>query len=92
MASAIAFLTAGATYKLNRQWFIGLRGDWTQLPAEPGIEVWGVSPYFEWWQSEWTRLRVQYSYSSRQLEEEEAENRLFFQVTWSLGPHKHAKY
>jgi hypothetical protein len=81
-----------ATYKLNRQWFLGLRADWTQLPAVPDSEVWGVSPYFEWWQSEWTRLRVQYSYSSRQLEEPEAENRLFFQVTWSLGPHKHEKY
>ncbi len=81
-----------ATYKLNRRWFIGLRGDWTQLPADPGADVWGVSPYFEWWQSEWTRLRVQYSHSSRQLEEAEAENRLFFQVTWSIGPHKHAKY
>ncbi len=81
-----------ATYKLNRRWFLGVRGDWTQLPSDRGSEAWGVSPYFEWWQSEWTRLRVQYSYSSRLLEEEAAENRLFFQVTWSLGPHKHAKY
>ena len=81
-----------ATYKLNRRFFFGLRGDWTELPEEPGSSLWGVSPYVDWWQSEWVRIRVQYSYSSRMFEEPEAENQLFFQVTWALGPHKHERY
>ncbi len=81
-----------ATYKLNRRMFFGLRGDWTDLPEQPGSSVWGVSPYMDWWQSEWVRIRVQYSHSSRMFEEPESENRLFFQVTWSLGPHKHERY
>jgi hypothetical protein len=81
-----------ATYKLNRQWFVGVRGDWTELPEEPGESVWGVSPYVDWWQSEFVRLRAQYSYSSRMFEEPEKENRLFFQVTWAMGPHKHEQY
>ena len=81
-----------ATYKLNRRLFLGLRGDWTDLPEEPGSSVWGFSPYMDWWQSEWVRLRVQYSYSSRMFETPQAENRLFFQVTWALGPHKHERY
>jgi hypothetical protein len=81
-----------ATYKLNRRLFVGLRGDWTELPSQPGESLWGVSPYVDWWQSEWVRIRVQYSYDSRMFEEPEAENQLFFQVTWSLGPHKHERY
>jgi len=81
-----------ATYKLNQRLFVGLRGDWTDLPLEPGSSVWGVSPYVDWWQSEWVRLRLQYSYNSRMFEEPESENQLFFQVTWSLGPHKHEQY
>ena len=83
---------AFATYKLNRRLFVGLRGDWTDLPGEPGSSLWGVSPYVDWWQSEWVRLRVQYSHSSRMFEEPGAENLLFFQVTWALGPHKHERY
>jgi hypothetical protein len=83
---------AYATYKLNRRLFFGLRGDWTDLPEQPGSNVWGVSPYMDWWQSEWVRIRFQYSYSSRMFEEPQSENRLFFQVTWSLGPHKHERY
>ena len=81
-----------ATYKLNRRLFVGLRGDWTELPEEPSESLWGVSPYADWWQSEWVRIRVQYSYSSRMFEEPERENQLFFQVTWALGPHKHERY
>jgi hypothetical protein len=81
-----------ATYKLNRRLFVGLRGDWTELPEVPGESLWGVSPYVDWWQSEWVRLRAQYSYSSRRFEEAESENQLFFQATWSLGPHKHEQY
>ncbi len=88
-----------ATYKLSRRGFLGLRADWTQLPELPGEEVWGLSPYVEWWQSEWVRFRFQYSYSSRAIEEApeeleslKGENRFFFQVTWSIGPHKHERY
>lgn len=81
-----------ATYKVNRRLFFGLRGDWSELPQEPGESLWGVSPYVDWWQSEWVRIRAQYSYSSRMFEEPERENQFFFQVTWSLGPHKHERY
>jgi len=80
------------TFKLDRRWSVGVRGDWTQISAEPGDELWGVSPYVEWWQSEWALLRVQYSHNSRQLEDPESENKFFFQIVWSLGPHKHEKY
>ena len=87
-------------YRLNRRVLVGLRADWTELPSARGEELWGVSPYVDWWQSEWVRVRVQYSHSTGILggEEEESaferkkDNRLFFQVTWALGPHKHEKY
>ena len=82
-----------ATYKVNRQWFAGVRGDWTEVPEDPGYDLWGVSPYLEWWQSEWARLRFQYEFNSRRFEErDQRDHRLFFQVTWAVGPHKHEQY
>jgi len=80
------------TYKLNRRSYVGLRGDYTQLPEEPGESLWGASPYFDWWQSEWARLRFQYGYSSRRIEIPQPEHRFFLQLTWAIGPHKHEKY
>jgi len=79
-------------FKLSRRSYVGLRGDWTELPEEPGESLWGASPYFEWWQSEWARFRIQYSYGSRQLEAPEPEHKFYFQLTWAIGPHKHEKY
>jgi len=79
-------------YKLNRRSFVGLRGDWTELPQVPDVSVWGVSPYFEWWQSEYARLRFQYSYLSQRFDEPQPEHKFYFQVTWAIGPHKHEKY
>jgi len=80
------------TRKLGQRWSAGMRVDWSELPDEPGQEIWGVSPYIEYWQSEWARLRFQYSHSSRLIEENRADNRFFFQVTWAIGPHKHENY
>ena len=80
------------TYKLDQRWLVGARLDWTELPEESGESLWGVAPYVEWWQSEWARLRLQYSRNSRRLEEDKKEHRFFLQVTWALGPHKHEKY
>jgi len=80
------------TLKLGQQWSAGVRFDWTELPEEPGQEIWGVSPYLEYWQSEWARLRFQYSHHSRLIEENRSDNRFFLQVTWSIGPHKHENY
>jgi len=91
LVNSVGTYTYG-TYKLNRRSYVGLRGDYTQLPAEPGESLWGASPYFDWWQSEWARFRLQYSYSSRRLEFPEPEHRFYVQLTWAIGPHKHEKY
>lgn len=80
------------TSKLSQRWSAGMRLDWVELPEEPGQEIWGISPYIEYWQSEWARLRFQYSHSSRLIEENRTDNRFFFQVTWAIGPHKHENY
>ena len=79
-------------FKLNRRSYVGLRGDWTELPEEPGVSLWGASPYFEWWQSEWARLRLQYSYASRLVLAPAPEHKFYIQLIWALGPHKHEKY
>lgn len=95
---ALGLYTYGL-YRFNRRLYLGLRFDWTENPTAPEQSLWGVSPYLEWWQSEWVRIRLQYAHNDRILGEpgEErfeptSENKLFFQVTWSLGPHKHEKY
>jgi hypothetical protein len=90
-ADALGAYTYGV-FKLSRRSFVGLRGDWTELPEAPDVGVWGASPYFEWWQSEYARLRFQYSYLSRRFEEPQPEHRFYFQLTWAIGPHKHEKY
>ncbi len=89
--SSIGTYTYGV-YKLSRRSFVGLRGDWTELPQAPGIDVWGASPYFEWWQSEYARFRFQYSYLSHRFEDPEPEHKFYFQLTWAIGPHKHERY
>jgi len=84
---------AYATYKMNRQWFAGVRGDWTQVPEDPAHDLWGVAPYLEWWQSEWARIRFQYEFNSRLLDERhDRDHRAYFQLTWAIGPHKHEQY
>jgi len=81
------------TFKLGRRWNVGLRGDWTEIPGTAGQSLWGVSPYVEWTQSEFTHWRVQYTYNSKRLDEpDDSENKLFFQIVWAMGPHKHEKY
>ena len=80
------------TRKLGERWRAGMRLDWTELPEQPGQELWGISPYFEFWQSEWARVRFQYSHNSRLIEENRTDNRFFLQVTWAIGPHKHENY
>ena len=80
------------TRKVGPRWSLGVRGDYTELPSEPGESMWGVSPYAEWWQSEWAKFRFQYSYGSRRFEEDDHDNRFSLQVIWALGPHKHEKY
>ncbi len=77
-------------YRIARRWIVGVRGDWVQDQRLAGHEFWGLSPYLTFWQSEYVRLRAQYSY--RDDNWYGAGNRFELQFTFAAGPHKHETY
>ena len=93
------------SWKFARRWIVGVRYDNAGVPNphvlphhedlidDPREVAW--SPYLTFWQSEFVRLRAQYQHVSRDFEWEygpESDNRLFLQVTFAAGPHKHEAY
>jgi hypothetical protein len=77
-------------YKFARRWIAGVRWDWVQDQRQEGHEFWGLSPYLTFWQSEFVRLRGQYSYRDDNLYG--TDNRFELQFTFAAGPHKHESY
>lgn len=77
--------------KLDARKWIGIRFGYTELPYEVADEYqWDISPTFDYWQSEFVMLRLQYSYTERSREEHD--HSVFLQTVWSMGPHKHEAY
>ena len=70
--------------QLNRDWYTGVRLDWTQNALDDRQEVWGVSPYLTWYWSEFLRFRAEYQHKGGDVA---TENTLYFQVTWVFGAH-----
>ncbi|MCS7311835.1 MAG: type IV secretion system protein [Acidobacteria bacterium] len=81
-----------AEYRLDRRWLVGLRADYVQRMDEADTHVWGLSPVLTFWQSEWVRLRLQYSYVRTGRPDRPTEHRWMFLLTWAAGPHKHENY
>ena len=76
--------------KFAARWFAGLRWDWVEDQREAGQEFWGLSPYLTFWQSEFVRLRGQYSYRDHNIHGND--QRFELQLTFAAGPHKHESY
>lgn len=76
------------TWKLNRQWILGVRGDKVQNP-EPGprMNEWAVTPSLTYWQSEFVYLRGLYERASDYSKS--ISNRFSLQLVFAMGPHKH---
>jgi hypothetical protein len=77
-------------YKFARRWITGLRWDWVEDQREADHEYWGVSPYLSFWQSEFVRLRGQYSLRDHNIFG--TDHRFELQFTFAAGPHKHEEY
>ncbi len=77
-------------YKFARGWIAGLRWDWVEDQRQADHEYWGVSPYLSFWQSEYVRLRGQYSYRDHNVYG--TDQRFELQLTFAAGPHKHESY
>jgi hypothetical protein len=70
--------------QLKRDWFTGMRLDWTQDPNDQRREAWGVTPYVSWYWTEFLRFRLSYQHRGGDRPEEDA---VWFQVTWLFGAH-----
>lgn len=80
-----------AELRVGRSWLLGARVDWTENPENPDATAWLVAPTLTWWQSEYVRVRAEYDLLGRSLEDAR-EGRFLIQVTFAMGPHKHATY
>jgi len=70
--------------QINRDWYTGVRFDWTQNAVDDRQEVWGVSPYVSWYWSEFLRFRLEYQHKDGDVKPEDT---LYFQLTWIFGAH-----
>lgn len=70
--------------QLNRDWFTGVRLDYTQDPNSDHREAWAVSPYLSWYWSEFLRFRLEYQHKSGDVP---TENNVYLQATWIFGAH-----
>jgi hypothetical protein len=73
-----------AQQQLNRDYYAGVRFDWTQNPLDDRQEVWGVSPYVSWYWSEFLRFRLEYQHKGGDVK---GEDTLYFQCTFIYGAH-----
>jgi hypothetical protein len=76
--------------RLSVRWWLGLRGDYVEIPDDPGRYERAVALDLTGWQSEFVFFRLQLA----RLEPswEGGQTRLTFQTVWSMGPHKHEVY
>ncbi len=70
--------------QLSRDWYTGVRVDYTENAVNDGQQVWGVSPYVTWYWSEFLRFRLEYQHKDGDVP---AEDILYFQATWIFGAH-----
>ena len=76
--------------KFSPHWIAGLRYDYVEDQREETHQYWGLSPYLTFWQSEFVRLRAQYSYRKDNVFG--TDNSYSLQFTVAAGPHKHDTY
>jgi hypothetical protein len=72
-------------WQLSRRWYVGARGDWVEPPEEEG-SLKGGQLLVKWFPTEFSQLRL--VYERQDPETGEALDRLIFQTTFALGPHR----
>ncbi|MEK6766644.1 MAG: hypothetical protein AABY49_10530 [Planctomycetota bacterium] len=88
--NSLGFYTFGE-YQLTRRLFAGVRFDYSQFPTNDKDSEWAISPYLTFWQSEFSRLRLEYSHKERNsvtMPVEEGDNALTLQATFTIGSHR----
>ena len=82
---------SAAELRVSPSWLVGGRFDQVRNPAEPGESQWMTSPTLTWWQSEFVRIRAEYDFLSG-IDGGDGSRMFLLQVTFAMGPHKHATY
>jgi hypothetical protein len=77
-------------WRLSARWLMGARIDYSQLPWDSGMKEQGGAICFDYWQSEFVFIRLQYTFIDRNFDEDD--HRFILQTSWAMGPHKHEKY
>ena len=72
-------------WQLARRWHVGARGDWVEPPEEEGT-LKGGQLLVKWFPTEFSQLRL--AYERQDHEGGESLDRLIFQTTFALGPHR----
>jgi hypothetical protein len=75
---------AVAQQQINRDWYGGVRLDWTQNAVDEHQEVWGVSPYVTWYWSEFLMFRVEYQHKAGDVRTSDG---VYFQCDFVFGAH-----
>jgi len=86
-----AGLWSTAELRVSPSWLVGSRFDKVENPADPDVTQWMASPTLTWWQSEFVRVRGEYDFLSG-VEGGDGSGMFILQVTFAMGPHKHATY
>jgi hypothetical protein len=81
--SAWGFYVLGQQ-QLHKDWYAGLRVDWTENPLLASEEMWAISPYVSWYWSEFLRFRVEYQHRDGDVENADV---LYVQATFIFGAH-----
>jgi len=73
-------------YQLNKEWYVGGRWDWTDIPTDLTAHETGLSGVLTYFPSEFTRYRLQLG----DLNQPELGQflRVMLEVTFMLGPHR----
>ncbi|MHC4993994.1 MAG: hypothetical protein ACYTGQ_02975 [Planctomycetota bacterium] len=79
-------------YQLARDWYMGLRYDYTEFPNSedrgPDDRDWALSPYLSWYMNELVRLRFEYQHHRFEEMGDWGEEDIFLlQLTFALGAH-----
>ena len=83
---------AFAQWQLDRNWYAGVRVDYTDFPAIEERAVtdrdWAVSPYVSFYLTEFLRLRFEYQHLEQRTDGSwDSEEIFFFQITYLFGAH-----
>ena len=70
--------------QFNRDWYAGVRLDYTENPNDDSQHAWAVTPYVSWYWSEFLRFRVMYQHKDGDVP---AEDIVYLQATWIFGAH-----